>query len=59
MKKMYQAPELEAYFIEEFCQYEGPSEDGGEVGPLGNENNTFDENELVKEVNTPTTLWDE
>lgn len=60
MKKIYQIPELEVIFIEEFCQgYEDGSNPGGEVGPLGNENNTFDENDIVKDVTTPTTLWDE
>ena len=59
MKKMYQTPELEVFFIEEFCQYEGQSEQGGEVGPLGNENSTFEESEIVKDITTPTTLWDE
>ena len=61
MKKIYQTPELEMYFIEEFCQtvVEGPSDNNGEAGPLNNENNTFDENDIVKDVTTPTTLWDE
>ena len=61
MKKIYQAPELEVYFIEEFCQTmnEGQSEQGGEVTPTANDNNTFDENDIVKDVTTPTTLWDD
>ena len=62
MKKIYQIPELEVFFIEEFCQTinEGQSENNGEiVNPTANQNNTFDENDIVKDVTTPTTLWDE
>lgn len=60
MKKNYQIPEVEMFFVEEFCQaIEGPSESGGEAPPFSNENNTFDENDIVKDVTTPTTLWDD
>lgn len=60
MKKIYQVPELEVIFIEEFCQvYEDPSNPQGETGPMGNQNNTFEESDIVKDVTTPTTLWDE
>lgn len=59
MKKMYQTPEIEIFVNEEFCQYEGKSDNGGEAPPLGNENKTFDENDIVKDVTTPATLWDE
>ena len=60
MKKIYQIPELEVIFIEEFCQgYEDGSNGNGEVVPTANENNTFEENDIVKDVITPTTLWDE
>ena len=59
MKKIYQVPELEVLFIEEFCQYEGGSKPGGEAEPMGNQNNTFEENDIVKDVTAPTTLWDE
>jgi len=59
MKKLYQAPEVEVVFTEKFCQtvIEGPSDNNGEVTPMGNENKLFDENEPVTE--TPTSLWDD
>ena len=58
MKKIYQIPEIEYYEVKELCQYEGQSESGGEVGPMGNENKTFEENDIV-DVSAPTNLWDD
>ena len=58
MKKIYQAPEIEYYEVKELCQIEGPSESGGEVTPNGNENKTFEENDMVG-VSAPTNLWDD
>ena len=59
MKKLYQAPEVEVVFTEKFCQtiIEGPSDNNGEVPPMGNENKMFDENETVTDA--PTSLWDD
>ena len=63
MKKIYQIPKMEVVLNGEFCQdtpiIEGPSESGGEVVPTGNVSNTFDDNEMMKDVSTPTSLWDE
>ena len=58
MKKMYQAPEVECYEIGKLCIGEGPSDNNGEVTPTGNENQTFDENDIV-DVSAPTNLWDD
>ena len=54
---MYQAPEVECYVMSDFCQYEGPSEQGGEVTPLGNENQTFED--IEADLSSSPNLWDE
>jgi len=59
MKKMYQTPEVENYEIKDFCQYEGQSESGGEVTPTGNEDHTFDANDMVQDVTVSSNLWDD
>ena len=58
MKKMYQTPEVEVIVFDRFCQtiIEGPSDNNGEVTPMGNENQTFEE-EIPMDV--PSNLWDE
>ncbi len=55
---MYQTPEVEVIVFDRFCQttIEGPSDNNGEVTPMGNENQTFEE-EIPMDV--PSNLWDE
>ena len=61
MKKIYQTPEMEVYFIKEFCQKmnEGPSEQGGEVIPKGNECHIFEEKDIASDLTVPSNLWDD
>lgn len=60
MKKTYQTPEVEIIVNDRFCQtiIEGPSDNNGEVEPMGNENKTFEENDIM-DVSAPTNLWDD
>ncbi len=58
MKKMYQAPEVECYEMGKYCIGEGPSDNNGEVEPMGNENQTFEENDIM-DVSTQSNLWDD
>ena len=59
MKKMYQAPEVECYEMGKYCIGEGPSDNNGEVVPTGNENHTFEENEMVTDLSVSNNLWDD
>ena len=62
MKKNYQIPETEIVLVglkKRLLQDDQPDMSGEIDKPMGNENNTFDENDIVKDVTTPTTLWDD
>ena len=62
MKKYYKIPVTDVIaskFQYHLLEGSDPDEEGQIGGGLGNENKTFEENDIVKDVTTPTTLWDE
>lgn len=57
MKKIYKTPEMEVF---KTLMSENILEESGQVGPLGNENNTFEETETPLEVgDQQVNLWDD
>ena len=56
MKKIYKTPEIE---VIKTLLSTSILEDSGQAGPMGNENQTFEETEIETEVNVSTNLWDE